>query len=175
MNGFPKTAADGAVASRDCERKQPDPFPPGEDPLNVQGERYHIEGCYAEYLKQKECDGFSAMLNLWECVQFHPGLKAEAGALKAVNDGHNALMELIHRPRKAAEAHQKLSGLETWLAKRVDEWCGSTTMERFLYELRDIPVLLRDNPATRELADSTEAMLEGHKTMMEIRPWLDTL
>jgi hypothetical protein len=135
----------------------------GDDPDDLQGMRLHIDSCYRHYLTRQHADGFSSMLNLWECIQHHPGLRAESDALRAMFDGHCAIEKAFDLKR---------TYVETWLSFRFAQ---VTTGEDLLNWLRGVSSLLKDNPATAELLRSIEAMMSARSTMWRMSQWLDSI
>ncbi|HEY3856370.1 MAG TPA: hypothetical protein VGO67_18450 [Verrucomicrobiae bacterium] len=152
-----------------------DPFPVHEDPQDVQGPRFHIRDSYVAALKMQHEDGFSSLVNLWECIEHHPRLQTETDALEKLVQGSNALCELSSRHFSATECTEDLTGGEVWLVNQLHAMDRSVTIEGYLLKLSQAPERLRKNPKTAELAEMIHGMFEARQTMWKLTTWLLSL
>jgi hypothetical protein len=159
----PVAAQEEAAPARDLYA----PFGPMEPPGEVQSARIHIRNTYAGCMGQKWDDAASFMIDLAFCLEGNHALSIEREALKSISGG----VDDINEYWKARMG--KLTGAESWLARKLRD--GDILMEAAWDVLFEARPLIADNPASAELFQIIESMVDGKIIMNKIDNWLELL
>ncbi|HEX4122685.1 MAG TPA: hypothetical protein VH619_18885 [Verrucomicrobiae bacterium] len=150
------------------------PFGPLEPPDTVVYARYLVWDVYQKALSARYDDGGN-LCSLIECVKFHPGLKPELDALRALFSGMVTISKLectdsdgMLDGRRLTEVEQRL----TMELRRLDKPSGIPTdaVLNLLYA-GSYEDLLKDVPSASETADAVGEIMRAQRVMNLLTIW----